>query len=494
MLLTQPYKNDTHMTNAQRPAKNQFYIREKRFNPLGRTDAICAVLQIIESKTPSATLCALARIPSQKVLSRGSFACPYIRHYGRNRQNRKYPIFGSQRFYPVSFRPAGVPSQGYLKDFSLEIQFREYSKPPARPRQIQGTAFSEARNNLLSHYRRGYDRINCLWASGAGPNGLQSQISRETLLRPAYFQRRPNRIFSGNAAKAGQSPSCQRSFGILGADYRETAQYYSLIQNPYTLRRLFLQRRNNTIFRRQKHKIRYSRQNLRASKVTDAVCPLPRVYQGLGSSGFYFSSLKLQERASLYRHQAAQITGTRRSEKESFYLQELRLSQSISYQSGYHSGSSLEILLQQRLPGAPTSRIQKFFLHGSNPHQELLGKCRVYGNDPLGVRPDSGFSISVSTQRVSALEHFNTAQRTLVAAGRMDQTRQQQYPAAPKTIPAAGFIFQDSKSNFRDQTPNLDRFANIFFITPTSTVKKEPFIAVFQVDFPIHTNITILQS
>ncbi len=148
MLLTQPYKNDTYMTNVQGAAKNRFYIREKRFDPLGRTDSICAVLQIIESKAPPATLCALARIPSQKILSRRSFACSHIRHCRRDWQNRKYPVSCSQRFYSASFRPAGIPSQGYLKNFSLEIQFREYSESSTRPRQIQNSSVSTAGNNL----------------------------------------------------------------------------------------------------------------------------------------------------------------------------------------------------------------------------------------------------------------------------------------------------------------------------------------------------------
>lgn len=482
MLLTQPYKNDTYMTNAKRPAKNRFYIREKRFNPLGRTDSICAVLQIAKSKTPPATLCALARIPSQTILSRRPFAYPYIRHYRRDRQNRKYPVSYSQWLYSASFRPAGIPSQGYFKNFLMEIQFRESPEPSTRPRQIQRSAVSTAGNNLLSHYRRGYDSADCLWASRISSNGLQPQIPRETLLRPAHFQRRPDWPFSINATKTRQSSPCQGGSGIFRAGYRKTAQYYSFIQNPHAPRRFFLRQRNNTIFRREKHKIRYSCQNLRSAEITDALCPLPRIYQRLGSSGFYLSGLKLQERTPFCRHQAAQITGTGRSATKPFYFQELRLSQGFNYQLRNYSGSSLALLLQQRLPGTFTSRIQKFFLYGSNSHQKFLGKRRLYGDDSLGIRFNNSFSIPMFTQRASALEYFNASQRALVAAGRMGQARQQQYPAASQAIPTPGIILQDSKSDFKGQTFNLGRFANRFFISPTSYVKKELFIAVFQVE------------
>lgn len=428
------------MINVKRPAKNQLYIREKRLNPLGRTNSICAFLQIIEFKTPPATLCVLARIPSQEVSSCRPLSGSYIRHCRRHWQNRKHLISCSQWFYPASTGFTRVSPSRHLKDFSLEVQSRESSEPSARPRQIPSPAVSTAGNDLFRHHRCGYDSAHCIRASRICHDGLQPQIPRKALVCPYYLQRRQNWPFFVNGAKVWQYPICKRDMGILRANYRKTAQYYGLIQNTHPSGCFFLQQRYYPSPRREKHRICHCFQNVPTAKVANSFRPLPRIRTRLGSGGIYFSGSKFQERTPFYRHQAPHIDGAGTGAKKPFYLQRLRLSQGVSHQLRDYPGSSLALLLQQGVSGTPAAGIQEFFLHGSNSHQKLLGKRCVHGNDSLGIRPDSGFSISMLTQRVSTLEYLNHSQRALVAASRVGEAWQQQYPAASQTIPTAGII------------------------------------------------------
>lgn len=459
-LLTQTVHFGIIVKDAKRTTKIQIYLRSYRPNSLGWTKPFCTVLQIIELKTLPPALCALAPISSKDVSSCRPFSCSHIRHSSRHWKNSEYSITHSQRSHPSDSGPAQLSSSGHLKDFPLEIQLAKPPKSPTSTRQISDRNIPSSWATLFCHHRCGYDSVDCFWTSGVSPDGLQSQIPWETFLCSTNLQRRQNRFLSITGVKTWQCPSFKRGMDILRTHHRKIAQHYGFLQNPHSSGCILLQWKDSTTFRREKYRICHCCQNVKTTEVANCLFPLPRICQRLGSNRIYFPSVKFQKGASFYCYKTTKSLGTRRSSKKPFHIQKLCLSQSFSNQSGSYSRRCLAILLQQGLSRTFTSGVQKFFFHGSNSNPQLPGKCHLYGDHSLGIRYCLSLSKLLSARKITTLEYFNTSQRTLVATSRVGQAWQLQYVTAPKTISTAGFVFQDSKSNFSCQTSDLNQFAN----------------------------------
>lgn len=448
------------LQSEKRPRKIQIYIRSNRFNSLGRSCPFQTVLQIYWPQTLSANLCSLACLPSQKLSSCRPFSCSHIRYCSRYWKNSKYSVTHFQWAYPSHSRTSRISTSGHLENFPLEIHPPKSSKSTANPRQIPNQTIQASRITLLCYHRCGYDSVDCLRTSRVCPNGLQSQIPWETFLCSTYLQRRQNRFFSIIGVKTWQCPSFKRGMDILRTHHRKTAQHNGFFQNPYPSGCILLQWKDSTTFRREKYRICHCCQNVKTPEVANRFFPIPRICQRLGSNRIYFPSSKFQKGTSLYCHQTPQIVRTRRSPKKSFHFQKLCLSQSISYQFRSYSRRCLAILLQQRFSRTFAPGVEEFFFHGSNSNSQLPCKCNLHGNNSLGIRFGFSFSISMSARKDTTLEHFNTSPRTLVVTSRVGQTWRSQYFEAPKTIPTARFIFQNSKNNFKGQTFDLNQVAN----------------------------------
>lgn len=448
---------------AKRAKKIQIYIRCHRLNPMGRAKPFFTVLQIPEPQILSPAPNSLAHLPPQELSSCRPFLVSYLCNSSRHWKNSKYSITYSQWAYPANSWAPRVSSPGYLEGFSLEIQFANPSKPPTFSRQIPKPVIQSPWATLLRHHRCRYDSFDCLRTSRVFPYGLQPQISWETFLCSPYFQRRPPWAFTRDGAKSWQCLSNHWGMEFLRTYHREIAKHNRLFQSQDPAGCVILQQRHYPLIRRETYRVCHCCQNAQTAKVTDSLCQLPRIYKRLGSSRVYISCSQFQKRTSFYRHKASQVPRTRRGSKKPFYLQRLCLSQGFSYQLRHYPGSGLAILLQQRLPGTPASGIQEFFLYGSDSNQKLLGKRRLHGNNPLGIR--SGFSLSklLPARRSSRLEYLNSSQRTLVASSRVGQNCQPQYSTASQTVSPTRFILQDSKSNFKGQTFSLSQSANILY-------------------------------
>ncbi len=448
---------------AKRPKKIQIYIRCYWLNPLGRAKPFFTVLQISEPQILSPAPNSLAPLPPQELSSCRPFLVSYLCNSSRYWKNSKYSIAYSQWAYPANSWASRVSSPGYLENFSLEIQFTNTSKSSTFSRQIPKPAIQSPWTGLFLHHRCRYDSFDCLWTSRVHQDGLQPQIPWEAFLRSPYFQRRPLWTFTGDGAKSWQCLSNHWSMELFRTYHREIAKHNHLIQNPHSAGCVILQQRYHPLIRRETCRICHCCQNAQTAKVTDSLCQLPRIYKRLGSSRVYISSSQFQKRTSFYRHKAPQAPGTRRGTKKPFYLQRLCLPQGLGYQLRPYPRSGLAILLQQRLSRTSASGIQELFLHGSNSNQEFLGKCRLHGDNPLGIRSGFGLSKLVPAGRSSRLEYLNPSQRTLVASSRVGQNCQPQYSTTSQTVSATRFIFQDSKSNFKGQAFNLSQFANMLY-------------------------------
>ena len=446
---------------AKRTKKIQISIRSHRTNSLGRTCPFQTVLQIFEPQVLSSTSSSVASLSLQKLSSCRPFLSPYLCYCSGYWKNRKYSVSYSQWTYPANSWTPRVSPSGYFEDFPLEIQLPESSKSPTSSRQTKSQTISTSWATLFRNHRCRHDSPDCFWTSRVSPDGLQSQISWEAFLCSTYFKRRASWTFSGDGAKSWQCLSHHWSMEFLRAYHRETTKYNRLFQNSHSAGCVILQQRHHPLIRREKYWLCHCCPNAQTSEVTNSFCLLSRICKGLGSSRMDFPSHRFQKRASLYFYKTPKVPGTGRSSKKSFHFQELCLPQGFSYQLNPHPRSSLAILLQQRISRTSTAGIQEFLFHGSNSNPQFLGKRNLHGNNSLGIRSGISFPVPMPARRSTALEYFNPSQRTLVVTSRMGQTRKFQYPTPSQTVPTTGFVFQNSKSNFKGQTYNLSQFANI---------------------------------
>jgi len=265
------------MENAKRTEKIPFYIRENRFNSMGRIKPICTVLQIFRPALLPAALCPLAILSPSQLSSLRSFSIPHLCHCSRYRKNREYPITHSQWPHSSNFRFARIPTQGYLKNIPLEVQLARSSKSSICPRQIQSRIVSSFGTILFRNHRCGYDSFDCFRTSRVFPYGLQPQIPWEALLCPAHFQRRPPWAFPGDGAKSRQCLSNHWGMEFLRTYHRETTKHNRIFQNSHSAGCVILQQRHYPLIRRETYRIRHCCQNAQTAKITNSLCPLPRI-------------------------------------------------------------------------------------------------------------------------------------------------------------------------------------------------------------------------
>lgn len=424
--LTQSYLKDTLVANAKRYKKDIFYLRENRFNPMGRVKPICTVLQISCIKALSSAFSALAGLSSQDISSGRYISCTHLCHSSRNWQSGEYSITDSQRSYSATSWTTGIPTPGHTANISMEIRQEIPQQFTDSTRQVAKELLSKSRVNVHCNDRHRYDRSYDLWTSGWCCRWIYSQAAtRQTFICSHYFQRRPYWPIAWSGTAERQCARDNRSMAFLGKYPGKTASNYCYWQNTSPAGRGILRQRYNQETRRKEDSLCHCRQNDQTTQKSDAICQLLRIRQRMGSGRIFIFTVPLESTSSLYSHSQTQRAGTGRYPAETFHHGALHISQSVGYwKSWTYTGISLSLLLRQGLSGTLDKRVQKHSQYGKDSKPVLLGKCCIHRNDFLGIRSGACVSAPLPAKRISAMEYFHTSQRTLVAASGMHKERQ----------------------------------------------------------------------
>src|SRR6266545_1029327 len=184
--------------------------------------------------------------------------------------------------------------------------------------------------------------------------------------------------------------------------------------------------------------------------------------RGWEAAQFSYTPLQWREEHRFVAVRRPIALGNRRDPATTVHLQKVHLSSSFGNELGADGRGGLAFLLRPGVSRAFAARVQRLVCHGQDSYPQLVGQCRLHGNDPVGLRLGFGFPVSLFARRSSSLEYRYASPRTLVVAGRMDQARQSQPLDASVEVPSPKSLPQNPTCYHQGQGADLNQFATLW--------------------------------
>src|SRR6266498_4004371 len=262
-----------------------------------------------------------------------------------------------------------------------------------------------------------------------------------------------------------QSRQCARFLWSLGFPQASPGQIAFLDRfhaHTGASRWSFLRQKHRPVSRYQAARLWHCGSNVPTVEKPYGRSSIPRVCSRLGSRSVLLHAASVERRTRVCGRTQAHRFGNRRDPATTVHLQKVHLSSSFGNELGADGGGGLAFLLRPGVSRAFAARVQRLVCHGQDSYPQLVGQCRLHGNDPVGLRLGFGFPVSLFARRSSSLEYRYASPRTLVVAGRMDQARQSQPLDASVEVPSPKSLPQNPTCYHQGQGADLNQFATLW--------------------------------